>query len=284
MFAPRSAAPRKRFVPGLEPLEQRAVPIISITAVGSSLMIQDVAPQNPNLVAIHDNGLGRIDVFADGRMTSYGGISTINVNTRSHNDTVRYFLNGPLITPRTLNTELGDGGDTFHAVVKRDLFKNLSIVARGENGADTLKVTANRDAAGHRSRIGIDVAAGATFRADLHGGNGSDVIATLYSGDLDGVLDFYSHGDNDPRSGVLSRDAITIDIRGASGSTGTVGRRRDATRIEAGRDRDTMRFEVRGPSSMPVFARANGQGGSDDSLVRTANVTPENVESDFVIP
>src|SRR5262249_10001173 len=158
-----------------------------------------------------DKGNGTVTASIDAvPAVTKSGVNLILVRTGGGNDTVKYNLTGPLVTPRVLTIDLGGVADTaantnsatldFGGNAINSYFAALVV---GTAGQDTVS-TANFTGAI------TEVAALAVY-----GGGGADNINVAYQGALTGALALYldGQGGNDTVSAKVSLD---------SGSTGSL--------------------------------------------------------------
>lgn len=274
--APKAVRPsrnrRPGFTPRLEVCEERCVMNVSFNVSGTTLFVDGTSARN--VVVINDTGTnqaGNITVTGDGDTFIPGGvIHKVVVDGEGGNDAVTYNLNGNLASSASHAVEVSlDGGDDdFTANLRGDLLSgsSLGLTVWGETGDDDIHVYANQD---------VDMALNARLTMNLDGGWGGDHIHVIYDGEMDGTIDMYLNGDTD-KDDVWA--VMTLD----AGSTGKVGQANDAARVRGGTDDDDLIFEVHNNGSAQVFASIEGYTGNDTGR-RTTNVTPYNLETDFVV-
>jgi hypothetical protein len=295
-FSPGASRPA-RFVPRVEALEDRRVPTCNFIVQGSTLLVQaPVTRSQPNNnIVISDNGSGganNVVGFCKQPFFPNVAISRIELNAGGGNDRVTYNLIGDLVTSRVLDANLGNGSNTFQAVLRRNILSggSLSLNVQGGSGTDHLSaVVIGSLAANTQLRVSfnglggdnvldvafahfVNVAAGASIGLGLFGGGGSDRISMAYQGVMSGT--FTSNATGGRRSNVISQD---IELQG--GSTGTVG----PSSIRGGPQPDRLQFIVHNPGT----ASANQNtifGGRFDDCFRTTNVVVTACGTDHVVP
>jgi hypothetical protein len=277
LCAPKAIRPGRNRLPGftprLEVCEERCVMNVSFSVSGTTLTIDGTAGRN--VVVINDNGTnqaGNITVTADGDTFIPGGvIQTVVVDGEGGDDAVTYNLNASLgaSVSHAVQVSLDGGDDEFTASLRGDLLtgSSLGLTVWGETGADDLHVYANSD---------IDMALNSRLSVTLDGGWGDDHVHLVYDGEMDGTIDMYLNGDAD-------KDDVWAQMTLDAGSAGKVGQANDAARVRGGTDDDDLVFEVHNSGSAQVFAWIEGYTGNDTGR-RTTNVTPYNLETDFVVP
>jgi hypothetical protein len=268
-----SGSRRPGFAPRLEACEERCVMNVSFSVSGTTLSIDGNSARN--VVVINDNGTnqaGNITVTADGDTFIPGGvIHTVVVDGEGGDDSVTYNLNANLgsSVSHAVQVSLDGGDDAFTANLRGDLLSgsSLGLTAWGETGADDLHVYAGSD---------VDMALNSRLSLTLDGGWGNDHVHVVYNGEMDGTIDMYLNGDAD-------KDEVWAQMTLDAGSAGKVGQANDAARVRGGTDDDDLVFEVHNNGSAQVFAWIEGYTGNDTGR-RTTNVTPYNLETDFVVP
>jgi hypothetical protein len=167
----------RRFVPRLEALDDRSLPSVTYTVVGSTLCITGDAGANTIIISDAGTETGVI-VNGDGNpfdaTQTNTPISAIVVKTLGGDDTVIYDLSGPLTTTRLVSVDLGRGADSFTVNLNGQTISgsstNLGITATGDGGGDTLDLNA----------IGATVSPEAHLSVDFHGQAGKDAITFDY--------------------------------------------------------------------------------------------------------
>lgn len=237
-----------RFSPSLQALDARDVPaVISVNPLGNGYNEVVVTGDATNeQVDIYDAGNGTVLTFASGAMPVIATkVSQIRVFADAGDDTVRYNLIGDLKAQPTGQTSQPylthdvavwlDGSDNSTVPAGNDRFEarvwdgvaitdhaRLQIGANGGRGNDYLGVTA----------IDVDVAPLGWMKTNIGGGSGSDVIAQVYRGEMDGSLAYRSWGgDGDD----TIREVMAFDV----GSTGRIG-----ALVYGGNGRDTQSLHV----------------------------------------
>jgi hypothetical protein len=288
---------RGRFVPRVEALEDRRVPTCNFIVRGSTLLVEaPVTRSQPNNnITISDNGSNSVNNvvgFCKQPFFPNVAISQIVVNAGGGNDRLVYNLVGDLVTPRVLSANLGNGTNSFQAVLRRNILTGgdltLNVQAgRGNDRLSAVVIGSLASGAGlHLNFNGgggdnvLDVAfahfvnidAGASIDLGLLGGGGSDRISTTYQGVMNGTLSVNSSGGR--RSNVISQD---IELQ--AGSTGTVA----PSSVKGGPQPDRLQFIVHNPGT----ASANRNtifGGRFDDCFRTTNVVVTACGTDHVLP
>jgi hypothetical protein len=266
----RSGRRPRRFVPRLEPLDDRALPSVTFTETDGTLTI--LGDQRANTIVVTDTGTedaGAIQVTADGQTyTSVGAVTRIVITGRGGADNVTYTLTGDLSGDRAVEANLGNQHDSFTANLQGGLAGGaaLSVRALGGNGHDTLTLNA----------AGVDVAAGATLSVDFNGGNGNDVLLTTFSGLLAGTATFTSNGGNgkDSVGGRISLGTSEPDENGeTTPSNGSL-----TVNFLGGNGVDAMALSVEGADGLgtPLVATVNGGNGKDvfDTTTNVAVADP----------
>jgi hypothetical protein len=165
----------RRFVPRLEPLDDRSLPSVSYSVLVTTLFVTGDA--GANTIVISDAGTDSgIIVNGDGDpFVATTPISAIVVQTLGGDDTVIYDLSGPLTTTRLVSVDLGRGYDTFTANLNGQTVSgastNLGITVDGRWGGDAMVLNA----------IGATVSPEARLSVDFHGEAGKDTIVFDYS-------------------------------------------------------------------------------------------------------
>jgi hypothetical protein len=167
----------RRFVPRLEPFDERALPSVTIDLFPDGTL-QIVGDDANNVISISDSGkpdAGSVIVQADGGFyVADGPVTRIRVVTLGGDDTVDYQLSSDVTSNRTVQVELGLGNDAFTAHLDGQNFAagtDFLVQALGEGGKDRLTLDAR----------GVNLGAGTRFTVDFRGGHGKDSIAFNYS-------------------------------------------------------------------------------------------------------
>ena len=131
----------------VEPLEGRrlfAVGIAIPPGTATAVFTGDGAADTVNLL---DNGLNRIDGFANGLpFVLPPGIRHVVVNSGGGNDQVYYTFTNNLANNRSIEVSLGDGDDQFRLVNMYDVSNpRLYVEASGGAGNDDLRAYAVTD-------------------------------------------------------------------------------------------------------------------------------------------
>jgi hypothetical protein len=186
-------SPRAPFIPRLEPLEDRCLLAVTVTAEAGGRLVIRGGPGS-NRIRIIDNGTTGVDnvTVVANRRTFLPGIAVTGIVVRERgagNDTVTYNLNGPLLTgtSRSVFVDLGSGVNAFAAKVRAGLLprSNLSLQVNGGPNPDNISVSATS---------GIGIATGASLNLQLSGDGGDDTISTNYRGQLVGSINSFIEG------------------------------------------------------------------------------------------
>jgi hypothetical protein len=168
--------------PRLESLEDRALPSVSASIVGTSLVIS--GDGNGNVINVAHLGLpnsgnvrGRIDGESlnvlTGKQLRFTQITNVNIFARGGDDTVTFTLpfglGMPLVPPPTVNlyADLGSGDDTYTGNLGRFIFfgSRLNQTVTGYGGDDTIS-------SAFSGRLG------GVINSSFDGGRGSNLIRT----------------------------------------------------------------------------------------------------------
>ena len=146
-----------RVKPQLECLEDRCCP--SATPLTPHLILIDNPSNATNTVLVSDDGHGDVTATIDGSTPTYHGVQSIDIESTTGNDQIKYTLTNPLKQSEQLTLQLGNGNDQ----VRLDFSKGIRSPRR----------PASRPAVGVKVRSGggdSDVAAvfGAINNADLN--------------------------------------------------------------------------------------------------------------------
>lgn len=260
------------FRPALETLEDRNLLAAQVMVMGQTLWI--TGDRNANFVTINDDGsgaagglTGTVDGVSFNALTAGTAITRIYMQMGRGNDFVQYNLNGDT-NGATMRVDafLFQGNDTFaFNAGTNGLFGGSTYFfgIRGEAGNDTLRATMDNSAdffnLGNTSSLGLR----------FMGGNGDDTISFQYSGDVDGLLNFYADGGN-------GRDTIGA-IFNLYADPGNVPGRIWA-QIHGGDDENVLGlrvFDFDPNTTDNIFALIDG-GGERNTTVATANVLFQN--------
>jgi hypothetical protein len=176
------SARTRQFIPRLEALDDRSLPSVTITTMGTiGATLQITGDAGANNIVITDDGTGAgITVQAEGMTTPWTipadvtSISAIVVNTLGGNDTVVYDLTDNLTATRLMSVDLGKGADSFtvnmNNVSVSGSSTTLGITVNGGGGRDTLTLNAH----------GASAVDGAHISVALNGKAGKDTITFNY--------------------------------------------------------------------------------------------------------
>jgi fibronectin-binding autotransporter adhesin len=243
----------RRYVPHLEGLGERALPSVTVEAVGGLVTIRGDA--QANTIEITDTGtadVGNVTVVADGETYTFdAAVTDVEVIGGSGGDTVTYSLTGDLAVARTVSADLGNGHDTFTANLAGNLLAgaDLAIEALGKNGKDTLSF----DGTG-------GVAADAALALAFDGGNGMDAVTVDYAGLLDGSATFSVKGGN-------GKDELTGTVAADAASTGSL-----TAEWLGGNGVDTIGLDVTGADALAALDASVNGGMGKDQVTTSDNV------------
>jgi hypothetical protein len=188
-----------RWSPRLESLDSRL--LLSVTIQANGPQIQVSGDNAADVVSVTDNGQGRVSVTANGRTSTFGGISEIDVQTGGGNDTVNYRLTGSTTVQSRVRIDLGDGNDTANLTANGvRLGADAQVEVDGGSGND--RITAN-----------YSVKADGQFQFRLTGGEGNDTVTAnlaLAAGSTGAVQAEVDGNDGD--------DLLTLKVTGKAGS------------------------------------------------------------------
>jgi hypothetical protein len=165
----------RRFVPRVQPLDERALPSVSYDLQGTFLFVH--GDDAANQITINDDGTstGVSVTSIDGNNWAAGTVIThVFVDTQDGNDTVAYNLTGPLSVNRLVDVDLGNGADNYTAIISGTSLAewvNLDLSAHGRGGKDTLTLNAQQ----------VSTASGSVLNVSFDGDAGKDTIAFNYS-------------------------------------------------------------------------------------------------------
>src|SRR5262245_54799758 len=191
----------RRFVPRLEPLEDRRVLDCSFAVADGVLTI--TGDSKGNVVEITDDGTA-LTIVCDGEtIPDTADVTGVVLNLRNGNDEVTYTLTGDLATDtaRSIEANLGNGKDTFTGTLNGAVAEgtSLDLTVNGQNGKDEISITFGGTLAGDLSvlasggngkdSVSVDLTADApttlptdpigTISAQVLGGNGKDDLTLL---------------------------------------------------------------------------------------------------------
>ena len=164
----------RRFIPRLQPLDERALPSVTYLLQGSLLFVTGDA--NANVITITDSGTATgVKVTGDGAAyEATTPITHVFVDTGDGDDTVVYNLSTSLLANRLVDARLGRGRDSFTANITGQSLAtgvNLDISVYGAGGADALVLNAQ----------GLNTNVGSILNVYFNGGAGKDKVTFYYS-------------------------------------------------------------------------------------------------------
>jgi len=177
------ATQSRRFIPRLQPLDERALPSVSYDLQGTFLFVTGDA--GANSITITDNGT-ETGITVDG-VGELGDVATfvattpithIFVQGLEGDDTVVYNLTGPLGFNRLIDGDLGRGADSFTANLTNQSIGagvNLDISAAGGMGGDTMVLNAQN----------VSTDTGAILNVGFSGEAGRDTIVFDYTAGIE---------------------------------------------------------------------------------------------------
>ena len=272
----------------MEELEDRCVPAVTFSVVGSTLNL--FGDDDNNTIQISDNGKttpNNVTVIADGQglVLPAVNITTINVFAGEDDDIVTYTQTNNQEGPRTVNVHLEEGDDTFKATLPKDIRpgQTLTMTVTGDDGEDKINVNARS----------FGIPAGAHFNLTLDGGDDDDHIGVKHKDTVIGEIVFNAFGGDD--EDTISAEFIAFDGGGAGGggdnTIGVAGAGQGASGPSTGTikanifgqeddDEITLFMRKTGASTSPLLGFADG-GDDDNTLLRTPNVLFTNFDTVF---
>jgi hypothetical protein len=287
----------RRFVPRLEVLEDRRVPVANFNVIGNTLIVTapTTANQPGETITILDNGGTGVNNIVAASGTTFVPnvhIDNVFVSTGRGNDRVSYNLTGDLLGSRFIGVSLGAGRDRFNAVVRRDLRSgaSLNVNVSGGGGNDTLRMTqigsllpgslvafgasggAGDDNLAFQSTNLVTVNQGSAVLLNLAGGRGVDSINGTYSGQQNGVLNIAADGGG-------GDDNVFVDFEIFPGSRGVVA----PSRVGGAAGNDQLTFIIRNRGTGFSGNQLLDGGSGFDRCQRTNDVISINCEIDEVV-
>ncbi|HXG12181.1 MAG TPA: hypothetical protein VNK04_20675 [Gemmataceae bacterium] len=217
------------------------------------------------------NDSARFNFLDDGN----GGYSmvkadlSIDVKADKGDDQVEVKLGAVDSVNVLVKAQMGKGNDRFLGYLLGDLLgtAHVSVDARGEDGNDTMSVSADFDVANNQSSLDID--AGASLDVVVDGGKGNDDLAFNYLGVLDGQLRLNLNGGK-------GNDEVFAQIHALADSDGSV----DAKVFgDKGNDQLTLKVLEDPGSDLDILNALLDGGKGHDTCVTTPNVTEVNCEA-----
>lgn len=272
---------RNRYRPRIEALEDRSVPAVTHSVIGTTLTLRGDAGRN--VIVINDNGANQganLTVTADGApIVVPTFINTIDINTFNGNDQVTYNLTGSLIGGfRNLNCILGRGDDQmFVNFNNNSLLRNLfgpgstfNVSTQGSDGNDTIRY----------NLAGTSVSQFSTLNLAANGQLGNDRIFVTQTGLVSGAVSA------DVRGGG-GNDRFDLFFQAFQGSTGSYG----LMELRGDGGGDNIRFRILTPANFGnVDARIDGGPGAVFGLLsarntceRTSNIITRRCNPDRIV-
>jgi hypothetical protein len=284
-----------RFVPQVEGLEAREVPVANFRVQGSILIIS--APTTRQFastnILVRDNGTDRINnvvAFAEAPFFPNVAITRVVIKGGLGSEDVTYNLFNVLRSNRTIGVSLDGGVDDFAMNIRRgidadtELTVNVdlgsqddtfSVQSRAAIGRDAaLRIVADGSLGNDKMRVDMrgTLAADALFACTMFGGAGHDSLDTFSGGVVTGSVDLYANAGQ-------GNDRVRTDVIVSQFSTGTV----TPGQVVGGSGRDRLRFVVRDFGRAITFNQLANGGPGVDVLVRTSNVFQIGCEFDNVV-
>jgi len=186
---------KNEFHPRLEVLEDRDVPAVQLSGVGTpTISITQVGNLAKNdTVSILDNGKGTLKITANfqaGTQTiEVSGVSGVIINLKGGNDTVTYALNDTSTSTsdaKSLSISFAGaaGNDTFTADLGGGKLRADRILF-GSGGSENDKFFLNN--------VG-EISSGVTLTANYAGNLGNDQFFATLSGDILGTVNLFWNG------------------------------------------------------------------------------------------
>ena len=267
------------FRPALETLEDRNLLAAQVLVTAQTLWI--TGDRYANFVVINDAGTGTagnltgtVDGVSFNALTAGTAINRVYMLMGRGNDYVLYNLNDDTnASNMRVDAFLYEGNDAFVFNAGTNGFfggSNYFFGIRGEAGNDTLRATMQNDVdffnVGNTSSIGLR----------FIGGNGDDSISFQYSGDPDGLVNFYADG-GDGHDTVGGYFNLFFDEGQVPG--------RIWAQVYGGDDENVLGLQISdfdANTTDNIFALIDG-GGEENIAAITANVRIRNFDRDSQI-
>jgi hypothetical protein len=267
------------YSPRLETLEDRCTPAVSVSPVGSTLMI--TSNNAADTISVRDNGDGDVTVNFSGGSFSGNNFRRIYFSLNGGNDRFTYRQTGNRTRDMYLRGSMGSGRDLFTGRIQGDINANRTLRMRlfGNSGADGMDLTSNSD---------VDIQSGALYRVQMYGGSSRDRVDFNYQGEIDGLLRYQLEGDSGDDNGA---GFVRATIRADLGSTGQIGIVGETALVSGDSGDDNLGHFVFKHSSdifLAVSALVDGGPGDffflagNDVCNHTTNVVSINCESEFI--
>jgi hypothetical protein len=289
----------RRCRPCLERLEDRYLPSVNFEVLGNTLVVfaPTTRSRAPAHVEILDNGTQAPNNVIAVAATPFFPAVTINnvvIQLSRDNDTVNYFLSGPLSGSRFVFANLATGTDLFQAVGSGGLLPGASLIfavgGSPRHRGDTISGRFSGNVAPGASlswntfgstgsnlltfRLDGNVAAGGNVAVGQVAGPGSDLIRTDYSGLMNGALSLSELGGE-------GDDTLFADVEFKPGSTGTLA----PSVVEGNGGDDDLTYLVHDPTHGAFIYNQILDGGRGVNFAtRTSNVVAFNITVDDVVP
>lgn len=217
---------RSSIRPTVEVLEDRMVPA-SISVGRTRVTIR--GDSGINQVSIRDNGDGDLRINISGRpraSATTNNIQEIFIDTREGNDLVTYSQSGLRTRNLLLHASLGNGDDTFQAVINGMIppERGLFLGVEGGSQKDSIAIKALVDVHGPRG-LGILPTSVRGLVINAVGGDDNDTITLSFQGINAGNFEAKAEGGpgDDRIEAVLNRapgssGSVILSLNGAPGA------------------------------------------------------------------
>jgi hypothetical protein len=260
----------RKFIPRLQPLDERALPSSSQPFVESHCTVTIQGGRGDNTITVSDDGTnnpGALFVQIDGQtFQTQGIVKHIVINSGGGADTVIYELNSQIDVRRTVDVDLGNQNDSFVASLHAPVGETgaLKIRVDGGNGDDHLSV----------ETAGADVHRGGLLAVGFDGGNGSDTLNMGYSGFLNGTAKFFADGGNG-KDTVVGNIALSSYEESETG--GSIQSNGDLTVcFGGGNGKDDIALDVVNTDGLSSLDAAVFGGHGKDTIAASPNVDVHN--------
>jgi hypothetical protein len=255
LFRSKQVRPGSAFVPRLEALENRWVPSASISFNHGVLTINDNTAAA--MIKVTDDGAGGITV-TDANISStpitHSEVKKIEIDSGA-DDTINYKLTGALTTARTLELNLGAGGDKVNLDLSKGVSSDFSLDLDGGKGANIIDADFG---AVHNANVHLDESLGkgtggstsidfastitnSRVFADIDAGRTTAAVHATFKGDITN-----SNVHLDANLGHLSH-TVGIKVGGNIQGKSHVG-----FDIDTGNGNDTVNFTAGGVAGSKV--------------------------------
>jgi hypothetical protein len=294
----------RAFVPSLERLESRDVPVATVTQTGGTLSI--IGSNLPDVIRIGDDGQGNIAVLINPLTTPqiFHNVTAITVQTFGGTDSVHYDLLSTFSGTRSIHVDLGTGSKDFQFYTNNnELLPNANLSVSAQAGGGVQRLLASTVADPDQATVslftqalgitlftpfqngilrfgphtGSDIALGAHLGISLTGGTGNNTIGVFYQGIVQGSLSVNAQAAGGPK-----KDTVIgiIDLFGDT--TGTINAN---VSVNPGRDTITLKIQEflnqgLGVEFTPTINATLNGGPLKSVTVHTTNVNVLNSSKD----